>query len=219
MTPRRVVVLFGGRSSEHEISCLSARSVIDALEGDDVEVVPIGIARDGRWFVLPGPPALPPQRRAEVLSAPGLPAQRQVARWVPGQTPARGMNLYPQVLTAAPMVRPTRLRLRRQPEHLGMGRQSAVGRQLPACPRILRAVARLAERDSVEFRLSSAALSAWPKAQMRVSPFSSPHAMAQIASAQPKVPVPRPEISGCRSAAWPSAASVRLRVPVECPWP
>jgi len=47
MARRRVVVLFGGRSSEHEISCLSARSVIDALEGDDVEVVPIGIARDG----------------------------------------------------------------------------------------------------------------------------------------------------------------------------
>jgi D-alanine-D-alanine ligase len=59
MTRRRVVVLFGGRSSEHEISCLSARSVIDALQGDDVDVVPIGIARDGRWFVLPGPPALP----------------------------------------------------------------------------------------------------------------------------------------------------------------
>jgi D-alanine-D-alanine ligase len=59
MARRRVVVLFGGRSSEHEISCLSARSVIDALEGEDVEVVPIGIARDGRWFVLPGPPALP----------------------------------------------------------------------------------------------------------------------------------------------------------------
>jgi D-alanine-D-alanine ligase len=70
MTRRRVVVLFGGRSSEHEISCLSARSVIDALEGDDVEVVPIGIARDGRWFVLPGPPALPSEtgRMPEVVA-------------------------------------------------------------------------------------------------------------------------------------------------------
>src|SRR3954447_3805297 len=63
MARRRVVVLFGGRSSEHEISCLSARSVIDALEGDDVEVLPIGIARDGRWVVLPGPPALPSETR------------------------------------------------------------------------------------------------------------------------------------------------------------
>ena len=70
MTRRRVVVLFGGRSSEHEISCLSARSVIDALEGDDVEVVPIGIARDGRWFLLPGPPALPSEsgRMPEVVA-------------------------------------------------------------------------------------------------------------------------------------------------------
>src|SRR3954466_11474405 len=70
MARRRVVVLFGGRSSEHEISCLSARSVIDALEGGDVEVLPIGIARDGRWFVLPGPPALPSEtgRMPEVVA-------------------------------------------------------------------------------------------------------------------------------------------------------
>jgi D-alanine-D-alanine ligase len=70
MARRRVVVLFGGRSSEHEISCLSARSVIDALKGDDIEVVPIGIARDGRWFVLPGPPALPAEtgRMPEVVA-------------------------------------------------------------------------------------------------------------------------------------------------------
>jgi D-alanine-D-alanine ligase len=56
---RRVVVLFGGRSSEHEISCLSARSVIDALDPATTDVVPIGIARDGRWHVLSGAPALP----------------------------------------------------------------------------------------------------------------------------------------------------------------
>src|SRR6476619_7422717 len=70
MARRRVVVLFGGRSSEHEISCLSARSVIDALDGNDVEVVPIGIARDGRWYVLPGPPALPAEtgRMPEVVA-------------------------------------------------------------------------------------------------------------------------------------------------------
>ena len=56
---RRVAVLFGGRSAEHEISCLSARSVIDALDPAKVQVVPIGITREGRWHVLPGPPALP----------------------------------------------------------------------------------------------------------------------------------------------------------------
>jgi D-alanine-D-alanine ligase len=56
---RRVAILFGGRSAEHEISCVSARSVIDALDPGRVEIVPIGITREGRWRILPGPPALP----------------------------------------------------------------------------------------------------------------------------------------------------------------
>jgi D-alanine-D-alanine ligase len=70
---RRVVVLFGGRSSEHEISCLSARSVIDALDPATTDVVPIGIARDGRWYVLSGPPALPSEtgRMPEIGSTDG----------------------------------------------------------------------------------------------------------------------------------------------------
>ena len=59
MKRRRVAVLFGGRSAEHEISCISARSVIDALDPDRNEVVPIGITREGRWHRLSGPPALP----------------------------------------------------------------------------------------------------------------------------------------------------------------
>ena len=59
MKRRRVAVLFGGRSAEHEISCISARSVIDALDPDRTEAVPIGIGRDGRWHLLPSPPALP----------------------------------------------------------------------------------------------------------------------------------------------------------------
>ena len=56
---RRVAVLFGGRSAEHEISCISARSVIDALDPGRNEVVAIGITKEGRWHLLPGPPALP----------------------------------------------------------------------------------------------------------------------------------------------------------------
>jgi D-alanine-D-alanine ligase len=64
VTRRRVAVVFGGRSAEHEISCISARSVIDALDPERVEVVPIGITRDGRWRVLPGAPALPSETGA-----------------------------------------------------------------------------------------------------------------------------------------------------------
>ncbi|MGY1671300.1 D-alanine--D-alanine ligase family protein [Geodermatophilus sp. SYSU D00710] len=48
----RVAVVFGGRSAEHAISCISAGSVIAALDPERYEVVPVGIARDGRW-VLP----------------------------------------------------------------------------------------------------------------------------------------------------------------------
>ncbi|HNS40139.1 MAG TPA: D-alanine--D-alanine ligase A, partial [Promineifilum sp.] len=46
----RVGVIFGGRSGEHEVSLNSARSVMRALDPAKYEVVPIGIARDGRWF-------------------------------------------------------------------------------------------------------------------------------------------------------------------------
>ena len=44
-----MVVLFGGRSAEHDISCLSARHVVSGLDPERYEVVPVGITRDGRW--------------------------------------------------------------------------------------------------------------------------------------------------------------------------
>jgi D-alanine-D-alanine ligase len=51
MTDRlRVGVIFGGRSGEHEISLLSARSVLAALNPERYIPVPIGITHDGRWF-------------------------------------------------------------------------------------------------------------------------------------------------------------------------
>jgi len=51
----RVGVIFGGRSGEHEVSLASAASVIRALDPEKYEAVPIGIAKDGRWFI--GTPA------------------------------------------------------------------------------------------------------------------------------------------------------------------
>jgi D-alanine-D-alanine ligase len=47
----RVGVVFGGRSGEHEISLRSALSIMSAMDPARYEVVPIGIARDGRWYL------------------------------------------------------------------------------------------------------------------------------------------------------------------------
>lgn len=47
----RVAVVFGGRSSEHSISCVSAGSVIAALDPEKYDVIPVGITRDGRWVL------------------------------------------------------------------------------------------------------------------------------------------------------------------------
>ncbi len=71
---RRVAVVFGGRSAEHEISVLSARSVIDALDPDRYDVLAIGVTKEGRWELLPaGPPGLPAGVSPEALAdvAPG----------------------------------------------------------------------------------------------------------------------------------------------------
>jgi D-alanine-D-alanine ligase len=50
----RVAVVFGGRSAEHSISCVSAGAVLAALDPDRYDVVPVGITRAGAW-VLPDP--------------------------------------------------------------------------------------------------------------------------------------------------------------------
>src|SRR6202051_2104486 len=46
----RVGILFGGRSGEHEVSLLSAASVLNAIDKTKYEVVPIGITKEGRWL-------------------------------------------------------------------------------------------------------------------------------------------------------------------------
>jgi D-alanine-D-alanine ligase len=59
MSPRktRVAIVFGGRSTEHAISCVSAGSILSALDPDQYEVVPVGITREGRWVLAGGDPA------------------------------------------------------------------------------------------------------------------------------------------------------------------
>jgi len=51
----RVGVLFGGRSSEHEVSLASAANVMDALKQAGYEVTPIGITQEGRWLTVGDP--------------------------------------------------------------------------------------------------------------------------------------------------------------------
>jgi D-alanine-D-alanine ligase len=46
----RVGILFGGRSGEHEVSLLSAASVLGAIDRDKFDVTPIGITKEGRWL-------------------------------------------------------------------------------------------------------------------------------------------------------------------------
>jgi D-alanine-D-alanine ligase len=50
MKKLRVGILFGGRSGEHEVSLLSAASVLNAIDKEKYEVVPIGITKEGRWL-------------------------------------------------------------------------------------------------------------------------------------------------------------------------
>jgi D-alanine-D-alanine ligase len=67
----RVAVVFGGRSTEHAISCVSAGSILTALDPDEFEVVPVGITRAGRWVLTSGDPeqlAITGQRLPEITA-------------------------------------------------------------------------------------------------------------------------------------------------------
>ena len=57
LSPRprpRVAVLFGGRSSEHAVSCVTAAGVLGAIDQTKYEVIPIGIAKTGQWVLASG---------------------------------------------------------------------------------------------------------------------------------------------------------------------
>jgi D-alanine-D-alanine ligase len=67
---KRVAIVFGGRSAEHEVSVTSARSVVSALDAERYEAVLIGVTKEGRWQLMPWiPPALP---SAGVGALPGV---------------------------------------------------------------------------------------------------------------------------------------------------
>jgi D-alanine-D-alanine ligase len=53
----RVAVVFGGRSSEHAISCITAANVLQVIDRDKYDVVPVGITASGHWVLESGDPA------------------------------------------------------------------------------------------------------------------------------------------------------------------
>lgn len=69
----RVAVVFGGRSGEHAISCVTAAGVLRAIDRDRWDVVPIGITREGRWLLAEDDPErweIRDGRLPEVLDGP-----------------------------------------------------------------------------------------------------------------------------------------------------
>lgn len=86
MTRRiRVGVLFGGRSGEHAVSLMSAKSILSALRPEKYDVVPIGITPEGRWLVGGDPMA--------VLSGDETTAEQQPVQAVLAPDCSRGQLL------------------------------------------------------------------------------------------------------------------------------
>lgn len=71
----RVLLLFGGRSAEHDVSVLSAANVFRALDPAKYEVVPVAIRKDGAWLLCPPDggafPAQVPERGTRIALLPG----------------------------------------------------------------------------------------------------------------------------------------------------
>ena len=93
----RVAVVFGGRSSEHAISCVSAGSVLRDLDRERFDVVPVGIAPDGAWVLAPATPSscaipggeLPTVDRGTAVVLPGDPTGGGLVVLEPGRAGPR----------------------------------------------------------------------------------------------------------------------------------
>src|SRR5215207_5804693 len=90
------MVVFGGRSGEHEVSLASARAIMEALGGRH-EVVPVGITREGRWISSGDPMRELESRSGAMIRAGG-----------PGDTvlPAKTAERIPAALDSADVVFP-----------------------------------------------------------------------------------------------------------------
>jgi D-alanine-D-alanine ligase len=88
----RVAVVYGGRSSEHGVSVVSAGSVIAALDPDKYDVVPVGISPTGQWMLTDASPeslqisgrALPEVEKGTAVVLPADPTSRSLVAFEPG---------------------------------------------------------------------------------------------------------------------------------------
>jgi D-alanine-D-alanine ligase len=87
----RLVVLFGGRSAEHEVSCTTAVNVLQALDPARFDVVPVGVTHEGRWVLA--------EEAAKVLAAGGPAA-------LPASLTAEGPTVQPLEVVAQTVVLP-----------------------------------------------------------------------------------------------------------------
>lgn len=76
----RVGLVFGGRSGEHDVSLMSAASIMRALDKDRYEVVPIGITKSGQWLVG-GDPLAELTAGRPTAATPGIPAMGPNIAW------------------------------------------------------------------------------------------------------------------------------------------
>lgn len=81
-----MVVLYGGESAEHDVSCVSAVHVLDAMDRARYEIVPVGITRDGRWVL---------NEDAAALATSGAAA-------LPGHLEVTGSTVEPLPILASP---------------------------------------------------------------------------------------------------------------------
>lgn len=51
MTKKKVGIIFGGKSAEHEVSLQSAKNIVDAIDKNKYDVVLIGIDKQGKWHI------------------------------------------------------------------------------------------------------------------------------------------------------------------------
>jgi len=95
----RIAVLFGGKSGEHEVSLLSARSVMNALDKNRYELLPVGITRTGRWLTAGDPMARLAAGEGSA-GANGVETAGDLGELVPGSSCER----FPQVDVVFPVL-------------------------------------------------------------------------------------------------------------------